>query len=58
MYQVEMVSPKGATVVNRVEATSPSEAERISWVALYEAEGVREGALWTVVSIKREEGQW
>ena len=58
MYQVEMVSPKGATVINRVEATSASEAERISWVVLYDAEGVREGALWTVVSIKRETGQW
>ena len=58
MYQVEMIGPKGSTVVNRVEATSNSEAERISWAAVYEAVGAPEAALWAVVSIKREAGQW
>ena len=58
MYQVEMIGPKGSTVVNRVEATSTSEAERMSWDSLYEAVGEVEAALWSVVSIKREAGQW
>ena len=50
MYNLEFRSHHGSQVTLAIKAPSPSEAERIAWVTIYEAHGP-EAALWSVVGV-------
>lgn len=52
MFDVEFMTAQGSQVILAVQATSPSEAERVAWGEVYESKGA-EASLWTLQSIKR-----
>ena len=52
MYDIEFMDHHGYKAILAIKAASPSEAERVAWSEVYEAQGPK-ASLWSLVRVTR-----